>query len=137
VLKIIEKAYSNHPIRMIAKPGVKLIAGYACTLVQYKGFLVCDVCKPGQFPFGIIGKTKKLRGEELSLESKDLVPVWHQRMIFQTDNFEHSNYGPGDKLYVGDSGMLTNEPQDEGDSFVARLTGYPDENRDFYEALWL
>ena len=58
-------------------------------------------------------------------------------MIFKTDNFEHSNYGPGDRLYVGESGMLTNEPKNEDDTFVARLTGYPDENRDYFEALWL
>lgn len=122
---------------MIAKPGVKLIAGYACTLVEYNGELVCDICKPGQFPFGIIGKTKKMKGEDTSTNPNNLVPIWHQRMIFQTDNFEHSNYGPGDKLYIGESGMLTNEPKDDNDTFVARLTGYPDGDIDFFEALWL
>ena len=90
----------------MAKPGVKMIAGHVCTLAEYNGFLVCDMCKPGQFPFGIIGSTKKLN--DISFDIKDMIPIWHQRMIFKTDNFEHSNYGPGDKLYVGESGMLTN-----------------------------
>lgn len=137
MLKIVEKAYSNHPIRFIAKPGVKLVAGYACTLVEYNGCLVCDICKPGQNPFGIIGKTIHVKSDKISFNLKHMVTIWHQRMIFKTDNFEHSNYGPGDKLYVGESGMLTNEPVSDESSFVARLTGYPDENRSHYEALWL
>ena len=137
MLKIIEKGKSNHPIRFLAKPGIKLIAGYACTLVEYNGYIVCDNYKPGSFPFGIIGKSINIKNSNISFNNNDIVPIWHQRMIFRTDNFEHSNYGPGDKLYVGDSGMLTNEPNKGDEMFVARLTGYPDGKRNFFEALWI
>lgn len=135
MLKIVEKVFSNHPIRLPVMPGVKLIAGYVGTLIDYNGILVCDMCKVGQFPFGIIGQTKYVK--ELSFDKKNMISIWHQRMIFKTDNFEHSNYEPGDKLYVGESGMLTNEPVSDTDMFVARLTGFPDDRHSFYEALWI
>lgn len=137
MLKIVEKPFSTNPIRFIAKPGVELIAGYTCALVEHNGYLVCDICQPGQNPFGIIGETKYIDSDEISFKLEDMVPIWSQRMIFKTDNFEHSNYGPGDKLYVGESGMLTNEPVRDDSNFVARLTGYPDEYRDYYECLWI
>jgi len=137
MLKIIEKAFSSHPVRIFAKPGVQLIAGYVGTLVDFNGYTVCDICGPQQSPFGIIGKSKLIKSENVSFNKKDFVDLWPQRMIFRTDNFEHSNYGPGDRLYVGESGMLTNEPIGDYSSFVARLTGWPDDKRSYYEALWI
>lgn len=137
MLKIIEKAFTNHPIRIFAKPGVKLVAGYTCVLSEYNGELVCDNCAPEQNPFGIIGKSKLIKSENISYLMRDFVTVWHQRMIFRTDNLEHSIYLPGDKLYVGSSGMLTNEPIFDESKFVARLISLPDDRRDYFEALWL
>ena len=137
MLKIIEKAYFNTPIKFLVKPGVRFIAGHACTLVDYNGYQVADICKPDQFPFGIIGSSKLVKGSNISFAINDMIQIWHQRMIFRTDNFEHSNYDPGDKLYVGEVGMLTNEPILEGQHFVARLTGMPNERMNGFEALWL
>ena len=137
MLKIVEKAYSNHPIRFMVKPGVKLIAGYACILTEYNGYMVCDICPPRKNAFGIIGSTRKINSKNVSFNIKNFVSIWHQRMIFQTNNFEHSNYCAGDKLYVGESGMLTNEQVTEDVGFVARLIGYPNDRRVYYEALWI
>jgi len=137
LFKVIEKAYASHPIRIFAKPGVKLINGYVGTLVEYNGNIVCDNCKPNKMPCVIIRKSKFIKSNNISFNIKDMTHIWPQRMIFRTDNFEHSNYRGGDKLFVGESGMLTNEPQNESFNFVARLISSPDKERGYFEALWI
>src|SRR5690606_9064208 len=116
---------------------VQLIAGHACKVVEYNGNLVCDICEPNDIAFGIIGRSKLVRGTELNFDPKLMTIVWTQRMIFHSDKFENNIYEPGDKIYVGNGGILTNEPVCDDNNFVARLILAPNDKRNYYEALWL
>lgn len=135
MLKVVEKTHKS-PVRIFAKPGVKFKSGHIATLKEYKGNLVGDLCRNADdIAFGIVSAKKYVKGEEISFYREDLLTLWPQRGVYQTDNYcIQDNFAIGDRLYFNKHGLLTNKP---GKFILGHLISTAKEDKKFIEFLWL
>jgi len=120
------------PMRVLAAPWTIFCPGQVVQLTETDdGNLVCELSNGGN-PIGIVSdfKIKKTK----SLNFTKMVSVWHQRMMFVTDEFAENRYREEDPLFAK-NGVLTNQREKEDDIAIGRVIEPPENS--YLTVLWL
>lgn len=143
MLKIIETV-AERPISFIADPAAIFEPGHVAQLINYDygkyvdiPLVICSL-SDGSRPLGIIDSTKAKASGTLSFDKNEMVLVWVDRAIFQTDQYEDSaKYDIGVGLYVSKRGLFTSVKSFDDSYPVARMITPPSTRHPYFEALWL
>lgn len=105
MFKIIE-SIRDEPIKFLLHSNIVIEPGSVISLVDG---IYADLCR-GKLPFGVVSDYP---------DEHNMVPVWYDAMLFDTDIFDSSrSYAEGDLLYVNQAGQLTNQKLYEDDSYL-------------------
>jgi hypothetical protein len=130
IIKVAEK----RPVRLPIKPGIKVYPGYVMMTAQYDNNLVLDI-SDGKGIFGIAGK-KCIGGSNFSYQN--VLEVWVQKMVFQTDKFDKTyEILKGSLLYVNNKGLLTSNKSNENIVSVGEVIVPLQNNKKYIEVHWL
>lgn len=116
MFKIIE-SIKDEPVKFLLYSDVIVEPGSIISLIDG---VYADLCT-GKSPFGVVSDYP---------DERNMVPVWYDAMLFETDIFDHSkSYEEGDLLYVDNAGQITNQKLYNDESYLVGFVSHVMENK--------